>query len=257
MDSEHTFAQIGRWLQSCDPAHTQCKHFRETSAYVPTRLLYVGNEDSSSIHLVLREEIQDPVRKDKFQDPVHYMTLRYKHCKACPLAQTDGYISHCWGRKPQKKLLRSNLNDFRRQIKYDTLPQTFQDAVRVTRRLGIRYLWIDSLCIIQQPDGSPPNPLEPAATEDWNKEAPLMADVYGSTYCTIAAADAKDSTEGLFRRRKIAGLSPSVTTVRWNLHATEYNVIREDFWNGELLSLQLYTRAWVGTNGYTLTLIHG
>ena len=61
---------------------------------------------------------------------------------------------------------------------------TFQDAVKVTRELGKRYLWIDSLCIIQDSE------------EDWKKESRKMENVFENAYCTIAAASAKDSNEG-------------------------------------------------------------
>jgi len=68
------------------------------------------------------------------------------------------------------------------------LPETFRDAVQVTRELGIRYLWIDSLCIIQDKHDC----------RDWYHEANLMDKVYLHSYCNISAADANDSTGGLF-----------------------------------------------------------
>jgi len=71
-------------------------------------------------------------------------------------------------------------------IPWDALPKTFQDAIEVTRRLGISYLWIDSLCIIQD------------SKDDWAREASKMADIYRNAYVTVAATGAKDSTVGLF-----------------------------------------------------------
>jgi hypothetical protein len=65
---------------------------------------------------------------------------------------------------------------------------TFQDAVQVTRELGIQYLWIDSLCIIQW------------NTEDWQHEAKRMEGVYASAYCTIAATSAVDLNAGFLKR---------------------------------------------------------
>src|SRR5690606_1224898 len=53
--------------------------------------------------------------------------------------------------------------------------------------LGIPYLWIDSLCIIQ--DDKP----------DWNREAEHMADVYGNATVTFSADAALSSKDGLFR----------------------------------------------------------
>lgn len=67
-------------------------------------------------------------------------------------------------------------------------PRTFRDAILITRALGYRYLWIDSLCIIQD-------------SEDWFHEASTMGDVYSNSQCTLAAIYAYNSTEGLLRPR--------------------------------------------------------
>ena len=72
------------------------------------------------------------------------------------------------------------------EIPFSTLPQSFQDAVTVTRKLGIPYLWIDSLCIIQ------------GDAQDWEVEAAKMGSLYQNAYLTIAATKASGSTEGLF-----------------------------------------------------------
>jgi hypothetical protein len=66
------------------------------------------------------------------------------------------------------------------------LPKSFQDAILLTRSLNIDYLWIDSLCIIQDNE------------DDWRFEAGKMADVYRNATLVIAASDAEDSTGGLF-----------------------------------------------------------
>jgi hypothetical protein len=70
---------------------------------------------------------------------------------------------------------------------YDELPRTFQDAVRVTRQLGKKFLWIDALCIIQGPDG------------DWETEARAMEDVFACAYCTIAASSARGWEDGFLK----------------------------------------------------------
>ena len=69
------------------------------------------------------------------------------------------------------------------------LSNTFKDAVQATRRLGFRYVWIDSLCIIQGDEA------------DWNAQASKMALVYCEATLTIAAADSKEGTGGLFFER--------------------------------------------------------
>ena len=101
-------------------------------------------------------------------------------------------LSHCWGDDTSLliKTLKDNIEDWKRRIPLAMLPQTFVDAVRITRDLKIRYLWVDSLCIIQD---------DP---QDWERESAEMASIYKNSYLTIAATASKDSSEGCFRSRK-------------------------------------------------------
>lgn len=110
-------------------------------------------------------------------------------------------LSHCWGVPggPQPpKLTSTNLPAYRKKIAIALLPKTFRDAIKITRRLGGRYLWIDCLCIIQKQ--SPDEP-DPGALADWSRESALMGKVYRGSQCNIAAERAKDSSEGLFAQR--------------------------------------------------------
>ncbi|KAH7321963.1 heterokaryon incompatibility protein-domain-containing protein [Rhexocercosporidium sp. MPI-PUGE-AT-0058] len=81
---------------------------------------------------------------------------------------------------------RSSLTAWTRGIPWQELPKTFQDAIIVTRELGVRYLWIDALCIVQDD------------TQDWEIESAKMASVYSNSYLTMAATAASDSHQGLF-----------------------------------------------------------
>lgn len=58
-------------------------------------------------------------------------------------------LSHCWGLDPIFRLLTTNYEALKESIPIPELPQVFQDAVSLTRRLGMQYLWIDFLCILQ------------------------------------------------------------------------------------------------------------
>jgi len=102
-------------------------------------------------------------------------------------------LSHCWGNLEPKEVLtycttKQNIRVRESGFADDDLPATFLDAVKVTRALGIYYLWIDSLCIIQQD------------LEDWEKEAKCMEQVYSSAYLTIAATSATNSKSGFLKR---------------------------------------------------------
>jgi hypothetical protein len=78
-------------------------------------------------------------------------------------------LSHCWGNLRIKTLTAGNLAEFRSRISFTKLPKTFQEAIVVTRKFGIRYLWIDSLCIIQEGEGS---------KDDWLHESGMMDSIY-------------------------------------------------------------------------------
>jgi hypothetical protein len=83
-------------------------------------------------------------------------------------------------------LEKSNLEVLKNCIPLEALSQTFKDAIEIARELGFAYIWIDSLCIIQD---------DP---EDWKRESALMRDVYGGSGLNIAASGAVDGRSGCF-----------------------------------------------------------
>lgn len=93
-------------------------------------------------------------------------------------------LSHRWGRVQLTSTTKSNKMERYEEIKLEELPKTFLDAVKITRCLGVRFLWIDSLCIVQD---------DP---EDWEVEASQMASIYEGSYLTIAATSSRDSRGG-------------------------------------------------------------
>ena len=105
-------------------------------------------------------------------------------------------LSHCWGKTKPAILKKHMLGPMTSGIEWSRLPKTFQDAIVVTRRLGSRYLWIDSLCIIQD------------SQEDCNKECRTMQSVYANCVLTIAASWGADSETGLFVERKPLNQQP-------------------------------------------------
>jgi hypothetical protein len=86
------------------------------------------------------------------------------------------------------KTTKENVAERMELIEFGDLPKTFQDAVGITRKLGKRYLWIDSLCIIQ--DNS----------KDWQTEGLRMHETYGNAYLTIAASKTRGPNKGLFSK---------------------------------------------------------
>lgn len=168
------FALVREWLRWCDESHDCNKH---RTAELPTRLLYIGDPkgsdyDSEFLRLVPAEKIGD----QKYIALSHYWGEVWKGLLEEKRDQ--------WSTTPQG--LQRKMKGFL----VTELPQTFRDAIEVVRGLNLKYLWIDSLCIIQGEGG------------DWEEESKKMEDVYTSAYCTIAVTSASDSDAGFLTERR-------------------------------------------------------
>ncbi|KAI9164071.1 hypothetical protein HJFPF1_05707 [Paramyrothecium foliicola] len=95
-------------------------------------------------------------------------------------------LSYCWGGYRDTITVKDNYDERRSGIRFKELPVVFAQAIKITRALGVRYLWIDALCIIQD---------DP---EDWSREAARMSEVYWNSVCRLAVTDSKDPTESFF-----------------------------------------------------------
>ena len=98
-------------------------------------------------------------------------------------------LSYCWGNGPQFKLTSFTKKDFISGVTIQSFPKTIRDAVDFTRIIGLKWLWVDSLCILQN------------CPNDWNRESSKMGDVYQNSFLTLAALGASNSDNGLFALR--------------------------------------------------------
>lgn len=111
------------------------------------------------------------------------------------LTETKGMIapyltlSHCWGSKPLIRLVKDNFEAMKRDVPWTSLSKTFQDTIVLTWKLGFRYVWIDSLCILQD------------SKEDWEYHASRMAQIYSNSQLTISASSGADGAHGCFSSR--------------------------------------------------------
>ncbi|PLB42552.1 HET domain-containing protein [Aspergillus candidus] len=150
-------------LSDCQENHLEC-NLEERDWGLPTRVLDLGDRVS-------------PLTSDTRL----YVTHREPEAYVC--------LSHCWGSDGGSRPLETTvetLSEFEQGISYQNLPKTFQDAVVFTRKLGYRFLWIDSLCIVQDDN------------DDWLREAGRMASIYENADLTLAAASSSNSKGGLF-----------------------------------------------------------
>jgi len=161
-NSEEDFKLATKWLQGCLQNHATCsKPNQETT--LPTRVIDVGPSNGSTEPYLLHSNGRRGL----------YIAL-----------------SHSWGGYVSLTTTVGTLHERTRSIPCESLPKTFREAVIVTRQLGIRYLWIDSLCIVQD------------SKDDWEKESAVMGDIYALSFLTIAARGAENSTSGLFIERE-------------------------------------------------------
>ncbi|KAH9863596.1 hypothetical protein J1614_009528 [Plenodomus biglobosus] len=96
-------------------------------------------------------------------------------------------LSHCWGKNEFIKTTTLSIDRYRSEIPWSELPQTFKDALTFVSALGYKYLWIDSLCIVQDD------------REDWQREGSKMSEIFSNAHLTIAAASSSHASSGCFR----------------------------------------------------------
>lgn len=221
--SEETWEISLKWIDDCILNHPKCKDAVPRNGWNPSRLLDVGTLHEPT--LCLFESIP-------LQEELVYTTL-----------------SHCWGTIPIYRLRQSNLETMKATIEPTNLTKTFQDAIHITRRMQVRYLWIDSLCIIQD------------STIDWQHESLLMGSIYKYGFCNIAATSGHDGRAGCFFDRNSLLIQPLVVQATWSGHtllgslkerglstnkllAGEYVVYRGE-WREEIEEAPLNQRAWV------------
>jgi hypothetical protein len=82
------------------------------------------------------------------------------------------------------KLTNVTLHDFTKGLLLSSIPKTFRDAIEIARFCEFEYIWINSLCIIQD------------SKEDWEIESAVMGQVYKNSFCNISASSAINSTKG-------------------------------------------------------------
>ncbi|RYP29109.1 hypothetical protein DL767_006879 [Monosporascus sp. MG133] len=162
---------------------------------------------------------------------------------ACRLIETDSVavtgpyltLSHCWGVAECLKLTTDNRSELLEAIPFASLPQLYQDAVSATRQLGIRYLWIDSLCIIQSGNNH----------SDWLKEVGRMGNIYSNSYCNLSAANASDCHHSMVYNRNAEVITPQIVSLSVRDRTDQYLMVDQRFWETEVSKALVNTRAWV------------
>lgn len=215
-NTKSSLAVCKQWLEQCMGDHELC--VTSKPRFSPTRLISLSDGMRRLVTI-------------DFQEEIIYATL-----------------SHCWGTATFTVLTKATFQDFHDSIPTDALSKTFLDAILVCEELGVDYIWIDSLCIIQD------------SSEDWyvndssplafhlthlsrTKEAAMMTHVYGNSHINIAASGAANGHDGLFFGRS------AVWRCRIKINLSEsdnmlYNCVPSSMYVGSIIWEPLSTRGW-------------
>ncbi|KAI0549033.1 heterokaryon incompatibility protein-domain-containing protein [Xylaria curta] len=203
-----TVQMVRTWMHRCLEQHPRCRllHAWRTSGstFQPQRLVDVGATGETTWRLILREDstISAP-----------YATL-----------------SHRWSPGQQFKLVSKNLQAYRNGQSLNILPPVFQDTLKVIKALGIRYIWADCLCIIQD------------SSSDWETESLEMSKIYTNSICNISITGFEDTSTGFLD--KTCDFVPLPCRVRQ--HADEdWYILDPYFWWAQLTKAPLTKRGWV------------
>ncbi|VUC32125.1 unnamed protein product [Clonostachys rosea] len=161
---------IQRWRDECQEKHERCRVTGTSGGTLPNRVVEIFSTDGNL----------DTVQVIKTHQ------VRGAHRYAC--------MSYCWGDRTQSCMTTSR--NFPKSLDLEKLPQTIADAIRLCHGLGFRYLWVDSLCIVQ------------GDLEDWRRESSRMHAIYGGSDLTISTPICDNATQSFITRRRFETCLP-------------------------------------------------
>lgn len=181
--STGTLSLVSAWARECATSHAKCRrifgseNLKQPEPWFPDRLVQVRRRDDGALTARL-------VLKNK---PAHF--------PASGSSQLD-YLSfsHCWGPPPEPSaplggragsvLTKDTLLKWTAALPVNDLPLAFRHAITVCAWLDFEYIWIDSLCIMQD------------SREDWEVQSAVMGDVYKFAFLNIAALSSTSDYDG-------------------------------------------------------------
>jgi len=163
--SRDTLAAASSWMSDCLGSHQGCtgQYPPSDPPPLPSRVLDIGDETAKTVVL--------------------------KEVSTAGISGLYMALSYCWGGADFIKTTTANIHSHTGGIAFSALPQLFQDFIHVARPF-VRYIWIDSLCIVQD------------SIQDWQHEAGKMEQIYQNSYLTVAAARAQNPHATLFGSRE-------------------------------------------------------
>lgn len=205
-DSPECYKLAKEWLRVCKKDHEDCGPLKTRC---PTRLINVGSPDTNPF-------LDDnPNRGD---------------CEWVAL-------SYLWGGNGYLKLEEPTYKSLKNGIPVEDWPATLRDAVLTTRELGLKYVWIDALCIRQD------------STDDWKTEAGRMRDVYAGATITIVAANSNSTIAGIHFSRPENVHAATQCSLRWDSSTTVSLRAVSHISRQDAKSSSWFTRGWTFQEG--------
>ncbi|KAH7247842.1 heterokaryon incompatibility protein-domain-containing protein [Fusarium solani] len=195
-----------KWILECRNSHIKCNPSPHSECKtIPTRIIDVGSEDDEQLPRIY------------IPDQLTY-------------GIENAALSYAWGSNQNSaKTTASNLDEMTRGLPWERLAKTIQDAIIFTRRLGLRYLWVDALCILQSE-----GPCDASHKEDWSREAARFGNYYQNAVLTLAATGSDSSDKGLLLERPALEFNPRSVTFQ-----------QRSFWGGfNESTIQPLTPSW-------------
>ena len=153
------------WLTNCVDNHASCSTSTLGCQKLPSRVLNIGDGTRNPF-------LVEPAADGGLEEWVA--------------------LSYCWGGEPSMKLTKDTMGILKQGVPLNRFDPTIRDAILVTRALGITYLWIDALCILQDHN-----------SKDWNEQSSKMGEIYGGSTVTIVAVDSNSVTQGFLKEREL------------------------------------------------------
>lgn len=201
-----------KWMRKCISSHVHCAAYRR-SDWAPTRLIKVLCRDDGKISVKLQEQAEH-----HYNSNVRYLAL-----------------SHRWlGDNEHPLLSHENRSQFSYNIDISSLKPSIRDAIFATVRHGFQYLWVDTLCILQENEN------------DKKHEIGEMDSVYSNAMCTIAAGVGETVNDGCFTSRPINQIGTQSVRLRLGVEEAECCLMRLSWrnTNRELDRSILNRRGW-------------
>jgi hypothetical protein len=201
--SIHTRNVIETWMGNCRQSHTICNERRIN--WSPRRLIKI-HPSGTTVRVIAPEE----------NDTIKYTALSHRWGGAAnpALTETTAFLST--------------------DIETASLPKTWREAIDITLHIGLYYIWIDSLCIIQ------------GNQDDWRQESGKMHLIYGNAEATLAATATYNSSGGLFYDRTPEHIKPHIVTAHWSSdNPLQLLLFPFHLWDDDIDCQPLNSRGWV------------